>query len=283
MSERPFSLTSDPRYFFKSSSHGRVLESLTFALRRREPFLLVTGDLGVGKTILCRALVEQARRRGPVSFVSNPLVTPGGLIRLLLEDFRAASADLSSPRLIPTSSFDLHALLTTFLDAVQTASTTAIVVIDEAHRLPPPVVEELIALAVAHPQRDRALQLVLVGQAPASQTASLGIPELDGRIVTTARVLPLGREELSGYVAHRLGVAGPDCTATFAERAVDVLYGLSNGVPRLVNLLAERALQEAAAQGSHTIEPAMITAAASSLELAVGRPRRFRWFSKRIS
>src|SRR5262245_1027490 len=90
--ERPFSLTPDTRYFFRNSAHGRMLEALTFGLRRREPFLLVTGDLGVGKTMLGRVLADQLRRKGPVSVVSNPLVTPEQLFRLLIEDFSGLPA-----------------------------------------------------------------------------------------------------------------------------------------------------------------------------------------------
>jgi len=107
---------------------------------------------------------------------------------------------------------------------------------------------------------------------------------LDDRVSTKARLLPLGRDECAAYVAYRLTIAGGGgATVSFSHRAIDVLYGLSGGVPRLVNLLCERALQEAAAADEHTVEPDGIDSAASALELLRARRRRFRWFTKRVS
>lgn len=278
--ERPFSLTPDARYFFRNCAHGRMLEALTFGLRRREPFLLVTGDLGVGKTFLGRVLADQLRRKGPVSYVSNPLVTPEHLVRLLIEDFSGmAPARGSTEALSADDHFDF---LTQTLSELQKMRTTAVAVIDEAHRLPAVVIEQLVALALPEAGRELALQIVLLGQTPAHSPLLLG-NALDERIATKGRLVSLTRDECHEYVRHRLRVAGADAPQIFSTRALDVLFGLSNGLPRLVNLLCERALQEAALQRTETVEPSVIAAAASALELTLARPRRFRWFSKRVS
>ena len=277
--ERPFSLTPDARYFFRNSAHGRMLEALTFGLRRREPFLLVTGDLGVGKTLLGRVLADQLRRKGPVSYVSNPLVTPEHLVRFLIEDFSGMPAGWSTDTLSPDDHFDF---LTQTLAELQKMRTTAVAVIDDAHRLPGIVIEQLVALALPEPGRDLALQIVLLGQTPAHSPLLLG-NALDERIATKGRLVSLTRDECHEYVRHRLRVAGADARPIFSTRALDVLFGLSNGLPRLVNLLCERALQEAALQGTETVEAGVIASAASALELTLARPRRFRWFSKRVS
>jgi general secretion pathway protein A len=160
--------------------------------------------------------------------------------------------------------------------------TTAVAVIDDAHRLPPSVMEQLIALALPEPGRDLALQIVLLGQPPAHSPLALGLP-IDDRIATRGRLASLTRDECGEYVRHRLRIAGADQRPIFSPRALDVLFSLSNGLPRLVNLLCERALQEAAAQETATIEPGVMASAASALELTQNRPRRFRWFRKRVS
>ena len=278
--ERPFSLTPDPRYFFKNGPHGRTLEALTFGLRRREPFLLVAGDLGVGKTILGRVLTDQLRRRGPVSFVSNPLVTPDQLFRLLVEDFSGLPGEGRSAIQLGTA--DHFDFLSQTLTELRTERSAAVTIIDDAHRLPAAVMEQLLALAMPDPGRDLALQIVLLGQPPAHTPLALGSP-IDDRLATKCRLVPLTRDECSDYVRHRLRVAGAEARPIFSPRALEVLFGLSNGLPRLVNLLCERALQDAAGQQSETIEAGVMTSAASALELTHTRPRRFRWFGKRVS
>jgi general secretion pathway protein A len=281
--ERPFSLTPDPKYFFKSRSHGRAIESLNVGLRRRERFLLVTGDLGVGKTVLCRTLVEQLRRKTAVSFVRNPLLTPGGLFRLLIEDFGALPTDPARrARLANATPFLLRDQLLQFLSGPRRGHSV-IVVIDEAHTMPAMLVEQVLTLAGLERHGEKVVQLVLVGQSGPGDQSTLGIPALDRLVSTSVPLEPMARDECAEYVAHRLVIAGAGATASFTHRAVDALHRLSNGVPRLVNLLCERALQEAAVQATHHVEASMIDAAASDLELLRPRPKRFRWFFKRVS
>jgi type II secretory pathway predicted ATPase ExeA len=283
LDERPFSLTPDPKYFFKSRSHGRVIETLTVALNSREPLLLVTGDLGVGKTLLCRTLVDQIRSRGLASFVASPLVTPAALMRLLLEDFGAMPAEEIRRDLTAATAHELIELLTRFLAGHDGRHQGVVVIVDEAQTMPAAVVEQLQSLASLESNGERLLQLVLVGQPVRGELHALGIRVLDELVSTKARLLPLGREECAAYVAHRLTIAGGAATVSFTPRAIDLVYALSGGVPRLVNLLCERALQEAAAAGAHDVEPGAVDAAASALELLRARPRRFRWFAKRVS
>jgi general secretion pathway protein A len=254
--ERPFSLTSDPKYFFKGHSHGRALESLIFGLRRRDPFLLLTGDLGVGKTTVCRTLLDHLRRRGAVSYLSNPLVSPRELERLLLEDFGVVA-----------------------LDDVRDRS---VVVIDDAHITPGVVVDALRRVSRAAIARGKVLSIVLSSQPTENSGLAAGMQTLDHQIATRARLLPFGREDCAAYLTHRLTIAGGG-GVIFTARAIDVLFALSGGVPRLVNLLCERALQDAAAAGSRKIETDHVDAAASALELLRTRPKRFRWFHKHVS
>lgn len=276
LAERPFSLTPDPRFFYKSRSHGRALETLTFALRRRERIIVVTGDLGVGKTVLCRTLLAQVQRRSRACYVASPLMETVGLWRLLLKELNPSAAETW---LGDVSAGRLHALLG---DALESTAHGAVVVIDEAHLMPRALADDILALASMALSDDKALQVVLVGQAPAGEVHRLGFRDIDGIALTRVRLLPLGREESAEYVMHRLACAGAD-GVRFSARALDFVFVLSGGVPRLINLLCERALQETAALGVHVVEPAAIDHAAASLELPRVRPRRFRWYTRRAS
>ena len=282
--ERPFSLTPDPKYFYESRSHGAAREALTAGLGRGERFLLVTGDLGIGKTAMCRTLVPALRRHLLVGFIANPLLTPSGLFRLLLEDFGAlAAGERRTDTPAGASPHELRDRLVGLLERSRQAGTGAVVIIDEAQTLPLSVVEHLLLLGALHHPHEPPLQLVLVGQPMLAEPGSIGVRALNDHVATRARLAPLARDECAAYLSHRLSVAGADLPSCFSAGAVDMLYALSGGVPRLVNLLAERALQEAASEATHKIGPAMIDAAASSLELLRGTPRRFRWFSRRVS
>jgi type II secretory pathway predicted ATPase ExeA len=260
LTERPFSLTSDPRFFFKSRAHGRALETLTFGLRSKERFLLVTGDLGIGKTMLCRTLLEQLRRRMPAAYVANPLMSPDAFERLLVEDFALPS-----------------------LDALDTMNVEAVVIVDEAHTVPGQLLQHLLSFSRRHLENEYLFRFAFVGQSTSGDPARLGVPEIDDRIGTKVRLLPLGREECAAYIEHRLNTAGPNHTVRFSAKTHDYVFSLSGGVPRLVNLLCECALQHAASTGTHNIEPTTIDTAAAALQLLRARPRRFRWFTKRVS
>jgi general secretion pathway protein A len=243
------------------------------ALGRREPVVLITGDLGVGKTLLGRTLAWRLRPTTPVSFIANPLVTPDGLMRTLTLDFGAGAAFET-----PAASSDALRLMV----SMRSGSAAGVLVVDDAERLPSAVREVLVDLTTPEPGHERAFQVVLCAQPPASTALALG-GGLDERIRTRARLASLTRDDCAAYVAHRLRLAGASSTPTFSTRALDVLFSLSNGLPRLINLLCERALQEAAAHQHHTIEPGHIAAAASELKLTQARPRRFRWFSRKVS
>lgn len=275
--ERPFSLTPDPKYYFRSRAHSRAFDALSAGIARRESLLLVTGDLGVGKTTLCRTLMALLERKTRAALVGNSLLSPEDLLRLLLQDLGAVSADeIRHGRLVGATRSELQQMLDGFLVHLRSTRDSVVLIIDEAHSLPAATVDQIVQLAALESNREKVLQILLAGQP--SVTGGPTLPRaLDERLATRAKLLPLERDESDRYVHHRLTIAG-GAGVTFTTRAMDVIYGLSGGVPRLVNLLAERALQEGAAAGSRSIEPDMIESAASALQLLRLRPKRFRWF-----
>ena len=275
--ERPFSLTSDPKYYFRSRSHGRAFDALSAGISRRESLLLITGDLGVGKTTLCRTFVALLERKTRAALVGNALLSPEDLLRLLLQDLGAIAKDeVRDGRLVGATRAGLQQMLDEFLLRLRSSKDGAVLIIDEAHSLPSATVEQIVQLAALESNHDKVLQILLAGQ-PAVAGGPALPRALDERLATRARLLPLERDECERYVHHRLTIAG-GASVTFSQRAIEVIYGLSGGVPRLVNLLAERALQEGAVLGARRIEPGMIESAASALHLLRLRPKRFRWF-----
>ena len=253
LTERPFSLTPDPRYLFRGQTHGRALDSLAFGLRRRDAFLLVTGDLGVGKTTLCRTLLQQLRPHGKVMYAASPLASGSDFERNVLDAFAIRSADEMPDR--------------------------SVVIVDEAHTTPQAVIEVLRKLSATVSARGRSLSVIFAAQPSENNLSTKSIQAVDHLMATRSRLLPFGREECAGYVGHRLAVGG-GTGISFSPSAIDVLFALSGGVPRLVNLLCERALREAAAAQCWRIEPALVEMAATSLELLRAQPRRFRWFAR---
>jgi type II secretory pathway predicted ATPase ExeA len=276
--ERPFSLTPDPKYYYRSRSHGSAFDALAAGIARRDALLLVSGDLGVGKTTLCRTLIETVSRRLPVAMVGNPIVSPEDLLRLLLQDFGVVSKDeMRHGVLYGVSRADLRQRFDAFLVDLRSSREGAVLIVDEAQSLPPATSDLVADLTRVAVQGQPALQVVLAAQAPASGAPAL-TPSIDERLVTRVRLMPIDRDECAGYLAHRLTIAGGVTSVTFAARALEGIYGLSGGLPRLINLIAERALREAAAASTHRVEGSMVESAASALEILRLKPRRFRWF-----
>jgi len=279
-SQRPFSLTPDPQFYFRSRSHGRVFDTLSAAIARRDSLILVIGDLGVGKTTLCRTLMASQERKSRSALVGNALLSPEDLLRLMLQDLGAVpKSDARQGRLGHATLAELMQLFDQFLGELQRANDGAVMIIDEAHCLPHATMDHIVELASLESNRHNVLQFLLAGQPAVGGGAAL--PRLgDDRLAVRARLLPLERDECERYLHHRLTIAGGGAV-TFSARSIEVIYALSGGVPRLVNLLCERALQEAASAHANRIEPAMIESAASALDLLRIRPKRFRWYGTR--
>ena len=274
--QRPFSLTSDPKFHFRSRSHGRVFDAVSAAILRRDSLMLIVGDLGVGKTTLCRTLMA-SQQRTRAALVGNALLSPEDLLRLLLQDLGAIP--MGESRLAEATLTDLMRQFDDFLIALHESNDGAVLIIDEAHSLPPATLEQVIEMAHLESNRHKVMQFLLAGQ-PAIGGNAMPLGGVDHRSIVRARLLPLERDECERYIHHRLTLAG-GAAVTFNQQAIEVIYALSGGVPRLVNLLCERALQEAASAQTNRIEAAMIASAASALDLMRIRPRRFRWYGTR--
>ncbi len=174
--EKPFSLSSDPRFLYKSPAHKAAFNNLLTAIRRREGLIVLTGDIGTGKTTLCRAVLENLDRKTFTAFVPDPFVSREDLLKMLLIDFGVMSVDdLRSGRLKDVSRPDLSYPLYDFLKSLQPLNAVAVMIIDEAQNVPPPLLEEIRILSDLE-DREKLLQVVLVGQL--ELRAHLKLPEM---------------------------------------------------------------------------------------------------------
>jgi type II secretory pathway predicted ATPase ExeA len=263
LKEKPFSLSSDARFFYHSRAHAPAYEDLLASIRRRESLNALTGDIGTGKTTLCRAVLQDLDRKTFSAFVPDPFVSREDLLKVVLMDFGVLSVDdVTSGRLKDASRTELSYLLYEFLDTLTPLQAFAVVIIDEAQNLSPSLLEEIRILSDSD-GRERQLQVVLVGQLELRD--KLKLPEMrqvDQRISVHCSLEPLARAGIAGYVAHRLEIAGgsPD-RVQFSPEAIDVLYNATAGVPRLINRICDRALHHGYLRRAGIIDEYMLGAA----------------------
>jgi general secretion pathway protein A len=242
--EKPFSLTPDPKYLYKSESHANAFELLQYAVRRREGFVVVTGDIGTGKTTLCRAVLEQLDRKTFTALILNPFLAEEDLLRLILQDFGVVSRDeIKRGRLAGVSKPELIETLNDFLLSLLPLRATAVLIIDEAQNLPRQVLEHIRILTNLETNKEKLLQIVLVGQMNLKDVLrSPELRQLDQRVSIRYSLKPLTKEETAAYVAHRLTIAGGGSAVSFTPKALHVVHRCTTGIPRLINLLCDRAL-----------------------------------------
>lgn len=283
--EKPFSLTPDPKYLYKSESHANAFELLQYAVRRREGFVVITGDIGTGKTTLCRALLEQIDRNTFSALVLNPFLSEEDLLKLILQDFGVVSReDVKRGRLANVSKQELIETIYDFLLSLLPLRASAVLIIDEAQNLPMPVLEQIRILSNLETDKDKLLQIVLVGQLNLNPLLKAPqMRQLDQRVSIRYQLRPLSRDEVAAYVSHRLTVAGGSASVTFQPKALDMVHGRTQGIPRLINLVCDRSLLAAYSGRTNRVSADMVYQAAESLELVDERRSRFNWFRRRAS
>jgi type II secretory pathway predicted ATPase ExeA len=276
-SEKPFSLTPDPKYLYRSESHANAFDLLQYAIRRREGFVVVTGDIGTGKTTLCRALLEQIDRTTFTALVLNPFLTEEDLLKRILQDFGVISRDeAKAGRLSNVTKQELIETLYDFLLSLIPLKASAVLIIDEAQNLPLAVLEQIRILSNLETDKEKLLQIILVGQL--NLQALLRSPEmrqLDQRVSIRYELKPLDADAVSAYVAHRLTIAGGNASVAFTAKALRQVHRWSAGIPRLINLICDRALLAGYSVRAARITPEMVTHAATSLDVqSPTAPRR---------
>jgi general secretion pathway protein A len=279
LAQRPFALTLDQHFLYQSRSYAAALADVRLALDRRDGLVMVTGETGTGKTMLCRTLLDQLGASSNVSIVLDPRVTVEDLLRHVLADFGVFVA----PHSQSPSRHQLMRALQRFLATLVPTGACAVVVVDEAQQLDPDVLQQLCLLLNLETNESKLLQVVLVGDTSLNDVLDrVELAQLNQRVARRCVLEPLHDEEVGSYIRHRLATAQRlalaadihalqageaaiepvPCNLSFTPAAVRGVVHHSGGIPRVVNLLCDRALEIGYQRRTHTIRALTVRAAA---------------------
>jgi general secretion pathway protein A len=261
----PFNITPDPAFLYLSTSHREALAQLTYGIKARKGFVVLTGEVGTGKTTLIHSLLTDIRERTHTALVFSMIVSPIDLLRYVCEEFKLVELRQTRAEL-----HDYLVLLNEFLLEKYRSGDNCVLIIDEAQNLSAEVLESIRVLSNFETSTDKLLQILLVGQPELS--ARLNTPELrqlKQRVTLRHHLRALSLNECQEYIASRLQKAGGN-PAIFTEPAREAIYQYSSGIPRLVNILCDNALLTGYAVGKHEIDGAIVREVADDLNLAAG-------------
>jgi general secretion pathway protein A len=272
--EQPFTLTTDPRFLYLSPGHRQAFDELLTGLRRHEGILLLTGDTGTGKTTLCRAVIDALGHRSFAALILNPYMSDIEVLRTILRDFglvtredirKGAFDHADAPQLLDT--------LEAFLRSLVALNSYAVVIIDEAQSLSPKVLDQIRVLGSIEQDGRRLLQIVLVGQPALIETLRAdSMRALADRVSRRTSLGPLPERDVDAYIRHRLTIAGGKDAVTFDAEALARITDLSDGLPRRINLLCDRALELGRVAGVTTITAPLVSRAAKAIAGIVSTP-----------
>jgi general secretion pathway protein A len=260
LTEKPFAITPDPRYVFLSERHAEALAHLLYGINDAGGFVQLTGEVGTGKTTMIRSLLGQLPPHVDVALILNPRVTPEEFLLAILDELH-----LARPPERAHSIKSIVDALNARLLAAHAEGRKIVVLVDEAQQLSVDVLEQVRLLTNLETATEKLLQIILVGQPELRELlARNDLRQLAQRITGRYHLAPLSAEESARYIRHRLRVAGAT-TEIFTDRALAVLAKRGHGVPRLLNVIADRALLGAYTAESHRVTPALVRRAAAEV------------------
>ena len=254
--EAPFGITPDTSFFFTSPHSQEALNTLLVAARSGEGFIKITGEVGTGKTLLCRKFMSTLGREFVTAYIPNPYLEPRTLMLALADELEIAlGRDVDQHQLLKSIT---NRLLELAADGKQ-----VLLCLDEAQAIPIESLEALRLLTNLETEKRKLLQIVLFGQPELNRNLELdSIRQLAQRITFHYHLGPLTRDDMEYYVGHRLRVAGYAGARMFTRQAINKLYRASGGIPRLVNILAHKALMVSYGTGAHQVNRAHVAEAA---------------------
>ena len=253
-SEKPFDLTPDPKYLYLSPKHKEVLAHLVYGLQENNGFLKIIGEVGTGKTMICRSFLQELRTDFSIAYVFNPAINELELLQTINSELGLPSEMDSKKKLVDT--------LNVFLLSERKKGHRVVVIIDEAQALQVKVLDQLRLLSNLETDTEKLIQLVLIGQPELDQLLKKSeLRQLRQRITISWELLPLNRDETRGYIQHRVNVALGKGRVQFARSAVELIYKYSHGIPRMINVLADRSLLIAYTMNTKKITPKIVRTA----------------------
>ena len=257
-SEKPFDLTPDPKYLYLSPKHKEVLAHLVYGLQENNGFLKIIGEVGTGKTMICRSFLRELRTDFNIAYIFNPAINELELLQTINSELGLPGKSKSKKKLID--------LLNAFLLEERAKGHRVVVIIDEAQDLEPKVMEQLRLLSNLETDTEKLIQIVLIGQPELEKVlAKDGLRQLRQRITIQWELLPLNLEETRGYIQHRLNVALGKGKVRFSRQAVETVFRYSRGIPRMINVISDRTLLIAYTEGTKKISPQIVKIAVKDI------------------
>jgi general secretion pathway protein A len=272
LNEKPFSITPDPRYLFLSERHAEALAHLVYGINEAGGFIQLTGEVGTGKTTVVRSLLTQAPKHAEIALILNPRMTPAEFLLAICEEL-----GITVPAASVGSLKDLVDLLSRHLLKAHADGKRIVLVVDEAQNLAAEVLEQVRLLTNLETETQKLLQIILIGQPELRELLGrMELRQLAQRITGRYHLDPLSGDEAAAYVRHRLRVAGAT-REVFTSGALREIQRLSGGVPRLINIIADRALLGAYTEDRHVVGPRVVRRAAGEVFGKSIQPRWLPW------
>lgn len=259
LAEAPFNITPDSRFLFLSRRHREALGALVYGIRERKGFILLTGEIGSGKTTVCRALVQELRADNTrLAVILNPGLNEIELLKAINDEFGIPSYYDTKKGLIDA--------LNQFLIQQHQDGTNVVLIIDEAQNLEPALLEQIRMLSNLETEDAKLIQIVLMGQPELNDTLALSqLEQLSQRISVRYHIGPLTEEEMQAYIRHRLFVARAKIDVELTPGAVRMAYAATRGIPRRINVLMDRALLASYVEGSYTLDERIMAKAVQEI------------------
>lgn len=264
----PFEITPDPSFLFPTKKHNEALASLYYGVRKRKGFVVLTGEVGTGKTLLLRCLLQLLKRNNDVAYayVFNGRLSPVEFLQYIAGDFGLAISNKNKGEILLE--------LSNFVIDRGRKNLTTVLVVDEAHQLSTEILEEIRLLTNLETTQTKLLQIILVGQPELDEKLdSFELRQLKQRITFRSRLSPLDPIETKGYIERRLQLAGANshASALFPTQTIAAVYRATSGFPRLINTVCENALIAAYSQQLRSVTPEVVEDIATEFRLGVVR------------
>jgi type II secretory pathway predicted ATPase ExeA len=271
--ENPFNLTPDPKFLYLSEVHREALSHLQYGIEQRKGFILISGEVGTGKTTICRSLMAMLPRSTRTALVLNPSLSDIELLQAINQDFGLDASPGSKKELLDSL---YNFLIETFVNG-----ENAVLIIDECQNLTPEVLEQIRLLSNLETEKEKLLQIVMIGQPELVKMLDApGLRQINDRITLRYHIHPLTLNDTGCYLRHRLEVAGASRQDIFTWGAVRAVYRFSRGLPRRMNAVAERALLMTYLKGRQRVDWRTVTAAGRELRGNYGEgTARMKWLA----